>query len=193
MVGSRFHGGFSSRCSIAPKGGYPYASFCSRRSLSSVFLVGANCFGDRSIQNPDSLSPLNGKIDDGCLFPSGFRGVAYASSDLLKKEVEHASFAAVGSGAPDVTGKISTVGIVNSWVLDLRGSRASDLRLDLLNCIKVFPSSEVAGDTWLMANSWILDPIFKSLLSPARGNRIYSQLGIRFPRVWFWLPRSIRL
>ena len=183
-VWRRFHGGFSSRCSIAPKGGYPYASFCSRRSLRSVFLVGANCFGDRPIHIPGSLSPINGKSDDGCLFPSGFRGLGYASTDLLKKEVEHASFAAAGSGAPDVAGKISTVGIVSSWDLDrdLRGSRASDLRLDLLNCIKASPSMEVAGDTRLKAKSWILDPVFKSLLSPARGIRDLFSAGYLLSR-----------
>ena len=183
-VWRRFHGGFSSRCSIAPKGGYPYASFCSRRSLRSVFLVGANCFGDRPIHIPGSLSPINGKSDDGCLFPSGFRGLGYASTDLLKKEVEHASFAAAGSGAPDVAGKISTVGIVSSRDLDrdLRGSRASDLRLDLLNCIKASPSMEVAGDTRLKAKSWILDPVFKSLLSPARGMQDLFSAGYLLSR-----------
>ena len=117
------------------------------------------------------LSPLNRKTDDGCLFPSGFRGLAYANSDLHKKEVEHASFAVAGSGAPDVAGKISTVGIVKTRVLDrdLRGSRASDLRLDILNCIKALPSLEVAGDTRLMAISRTLDPVFKSLPTQARG------------------------
>ena len=172
-----YYGSFSSRCSVTPNGGYHYASFCYYRSLSSDFLVGANCFRDRPIQNPGSLSPLNGKIDDGCLFPSGYQG----------------------SNAPDVTGKISTVGIVNSWVLDrdLRGSRASDLRLDLLSCIKELPSSEVAGDSRLMAISLILDPVFKSLLSPARGLWDLFSVGYPFSRgygfgsVWFcchWFP-----
>ena len=137
--------------------------------ISLIFLVVANCFGDRPIQIPDSLSPLNGKTDEGCLF---------------KKEVEHASFAAADSGAPDVNGKMITVGIVNSRVLvhDLRGSRASDLRLDLLNCNKVLPSSEVAGDTRRMAISWILDPVFKSLLSPARVLRGLFSAGYLFSR-----------
>ena len=192
-----YYGSFSSRCSVTPKGGYHYASFCYYPSLSSDFLVGANCFRDCPIQNLGSLFPLNGKIDDGCLFPSGYRGLAYASSDLPKKEAEHVSFAAAGSNAPDVTGKISTVGIVNSWVLDLdlRGSRVSDLRLDLLNCIKELPSSEVAGDSRLMAISLILDPVCKFLLLPARG--LWDLFSVGYPvsrgygfgSVWFCCRR----
>ena len=85
------------------------------------------------------------------------------------------------SGAPDVTGKINTVGNVISWVLDrdLRGSRASDPRLVLLNCIKVLLYSVVAGDTRLMAISWILDPDFKSLLSPAKG--LWDLFSVGYP------------
>ena len=173
MVGSRYHGGFSLCCFTDQKGVSPSASFCFRRSLSSTGLVGANCCGCRPTQNPGSLSPLNGKTDYGCLFPYGFRGMAFASMALLKKEVEHASIAAAGSEAPEVTGKISNVGFVNSWVLDrdLRVSQTPDLSLDPQKCIKVTQSAEVrSGDTkQMMASSWILDPVFDSIPSPASG------------------------
>ena len=77
-------------------------------SAVSVALVGANCCGGltmpgRPNQNPGSLSPQKGKTDDGCFLSSGFRGVAIASTGLLKKEVNRASIAAAVSGVPDVT------------------------------------------------------------------------------------------
>ena len=121
----------------------------------------------RPIQHPGSYSPLNEKTEYGWLLPSGFCGMS--STDLLKEQVEHTSITAAGSGDPDVTGKIISIGIVNSWVLDrvLKVSRVPDLSLDPQKCIKAMSSAEVSGDTKLMVNSWNLDPVFK--LSPATG------------------------
>ena len=125
--------------------------------------------GGWTIQHPGSHSPLNEKTEYGWLLPSGFRGMSIISTDLLKEEVEHTSITAAGSGAPDVSGKTISIGIVNSWVLDrvLKVSRVPDLSLDPQKCIKAMSSAEVSGDTKLMANSWNLDPVFK--LSPATG------------------------
>ena len=124
--------------------------------------------GGRPFQHPGSHSPLNEKTEYGWLLPSGVRGMSIISTDLLKEEVEHTSITAAGSGAPDVTGKIISIGIVNSWYLDLvlKVSRIPDLSLDPQKCIKAMSSAEVSGEK-LMVNSWNLDPVFK--LSPATG------------------------
>ena len=47
-----------------------------------------------------SPSSQKGRLDDGCLFPSRFRGGAITSTVIPKSEVYRASIALAGSGVP---------------------------------------------------------------------------------------------
>ena len=126
----------------------------------------------RPNQNLSSLSPQKRRTVYGCLFPSGFRRGAIASTDLLKMEVDLASIAAAGSDVPAITGKINSVGVVNPGVLDLdlSGSQTPDLSLDHQKYIRALPPTTLSGDTKLMPESQVPEPVLKSLPTPATGS-----------------------
>ena len=154
-------------------------------SVSSLHVSFLGLFGEISLpgerdlpkkpgrpnQNLSSLSPQKRRTVYGCLFPSGFRRGAIASTDLLKMEVDLASIAAAGSDVPAITGKINSVGVVNPGVLDLdlSGSQTPDLSLDHQKYIRALPPTALSGDTKLMPESQVPEPVLKSLPTPVTG------------------------